>query len=108
MARPRQYSDEERHQRALAAKARWRAKNKDKLREQAQMFARVPAIAQQTRIYRRALYAAKRQALIEAGYEPRPVGRPRVQRSSDENILLQYTKPSTTSTTTDDSTTASE
>jgi hypothetical protein len=91
MARPRQLSDEERIARARAATAKWREKNKEALREKARLYASIPAVSQQLRIYRRALYAAKRQALLEAGYRPNPVGRPPTKRSFEQNILFPHT-----------------
>jgi hypothetical protein len=97
MARPRKFSDEERIARARAATAKWREQNKELLREKARMYAAIPAVSQQLRIYRKALYAAKRQALLEAGYRPNPVGRPPTTRSFEQDILFSHSiKPDTT------------
>ncbi len=95
MARPHKLSDEERLARARAATAKWREKNKEALREKARLYASIPAVSQQLRIYRRALYAAKRQALQEAGYTPNPVGRPPTKRSFEQNILFPHRKSDT-------------
>lgn len=95
MARPRKFSDEERLSRSRAATAKWREKNRELLREKARIYARIPEVSQQLRIYRKALYAAKRQALMEAGYKPNPVGRPPAKRSFEENILFPHIKPDT-------------
>lgn len=104
MARPRQFSDEERLARSRAATAKWRENNREILREKARLYASIPEVSQQLRIYRRALYAAKRQALLEAGYVPNPIGRPPTKRSFEDNILFSHTKPDTN--THDDATTA--
>jgi len=88
MARPRKLTDEERIARSKAATAKWREKNREVLRQKARVYATIPEVAQQLSIYRKALYAAKRQALLQAGYKPSPVGRPSGQRSSDGDILF--------------------
>jgi hypothetical protein len=91
MGRRRVLSDEERHERALAATRRWRQENLEIIREKARAYSSIPVVAQQLKIYRAALYAAKKRALQEAGYVPNPVGRPR-KRSSDDNIMFQQSK----------------
>jgi hypothetical protein len=85
------YSAEERHERALAATRRWRAENRETLREKARACAAIPEVARQLKIYRAALYAAKKRVLQEAGYIANPVGRPR-KRSSDDNIVFRQSK----------------
>jgi hypothetical protein len=75
----------------VAATRRWRQENQETLREKARAYASLPEVAQQLKIYRAALYAAKKRALQEAAYVPNPVGRP-PKRSSDENILFQDSK----------------
>ena len=83
MARRRELTDEERRARSRAACAKWREKNREAIRERSRVLSAIPSVVQQLRICRKALYAAKRQALVDAGYTPNPVGRPRVKRSSD-------------------------
>ena len=91
MTRPRKLTDEQRLERSRAATAKWRERNRDKLRERARLYASIPEVSLQLRIYRKALYAAKRQALLEAGFVPRPVGRP-PRQSCEENILFLHRK----------------
>jgi hypothetical protein len=88
MGRRRVFSEEERRERAVAATRRWRLENQETLREKARAYAAIPEVAQQLKIYRAALYAAKKRALQEAGYVPNPVGRP-PKRSSNDNIIFQ-------------------
>jgi hypothetical protein len=91
MGRRCEFTAEERHERAVAATRRWRQRNQQTLREKARAYAAIPEVAQQLKIYRAALYAAKKRALQEAGYVPAPVGRPR-KRSTDDNNLFQHSK----------------
>jgi hypothetical protein len=86
-----EFSAEERRARAIAATRRWRQENQQTLREKARACAAIPEVAQQLKIYRAALYAAKKRALQQAGYVPNPVGRPR-KRSSNDNIVFQNNK----------------
>ena len=83
MARRRELTDEERRERSRAACAKWREKNREAIRERSRALSAIPSVAQQLSLYRKVLYAVKKQALLDAGYTPNPVGRPRVQRSSD-------------------------
>jgi hypothetical protein len=91
VGRRRVFSDKERRERAVAATRRWRQENQETLREKARAYASIPEVAQQLKIYRAALYAAKKRVLQEAGYVPNPVGRP-PKRSFDDNILFQDSK----------------
>ena len=82
MARRRILTDEERRARSRAACAKWRETNREAIREKSRVLS-LPSVAQRLSLCRKALYAAKRQALVDAGYAPNPVGRPRVKRSPD-------------------------
>ena len=79
MARKCAIPDEERAARARLAQAKWRARNKEALRQKA-----------------RALYAAQRRALLAAGYQPNPVGRPRIHKGPPDDVecLAAFLKPS--------------
>jgi hypothetical protein len=88
MGRRHDFTAEERRERAIAANRRWRQRNQEALRDKARAYESIPEVAQQLKIYRAALYAAKKCALQQAGYVPNPVGRPR-KRSTDDNNLFQ-------------------
>ncbi len=93
MARRRELTDEERRARSRAACAKWREKNRDAIRERSRALSAIPSVVQQLSRYRRLLYAVKRQALLDAGYIPNPVGRPRVQRSPEEIVFPHKNLP---------------
>ena len=83
VARHRVLTNEERRARSRAACAKWREENREAIRERARVLSAIPSVVQRLSLCRKALYAAKRQALVDAGYSPNPVGRPRVKSSSD-------------------------
>ena len=83
MARRRVLTDEERRARSRAACAKWREANREAIRERARVLSTIPSVVQRLHLCRKALHAARRQALVDAGYAPNPVGRPRVKRPSD-------------------------
>ena len=80
-------------QRALPSRVRQveREKNREAIRERSRALSAIPSVAQQLSLYRKVLYAVKRQALLDAGYTPNPVGRPRVRRLSD-GIVFPHKK----------------
>ena len=88
MARRRELTDEERRARSRAACAKWREKNREAIRERSRALSAIPSVVQQLSLYRKVLYAVKKQALLDAGYTPNPVGRPRVRRSSEGIVFL--------------------
>ena len=79
MGRPAIYSPEERLARMRASRARWRDRNKDAVRAKEAVKRATPAYRERDRQRRKALYGAKRQALLDTGWRPRPVGRPRLR-----------------------------
>jgi len=78
MARPRVLTDEQRVVRQKASKAAWRERNKETLLTKGAAYRARPGYAERKRAYSRALYQAHRQALLDAGFVPRSVGRPRL------------------------------
>ena len=79
MGRPAIYSPEERLARIRASKARWRDRNKDTVRAKEAVKRATPAYRERDREYRKALNKTRRQALLDTGWRPRPVGRPRLR-----------------------------
>ena len=77
--RPAIYSAEERLARVRASKAKWREQNRDAVRAKEAVRRTTPAYRERDRERRKALYRAKRQALLDAGWLPRRVGRPRLR-----------------------------
>ena len=73
------YSPEERLARVRASKAKWREKNRDATRAKEAVYRALPEIKQRDREYRKALNKTRRQALLDTGWRPRPVGRPRIR-----------------------------
>ena len=99
MARRRVLTDEERRARSRAACAKWRETNREAIRERARVLSTIPSVVQRLHLCRKALYAAKRQALVDAGYAPNPVGRPRVKRSSDGILFTRKNRDGAEGTT---------
>ena len=83
MARGRVLTDEERVAHKRAANAAWRQRNREALRARRAELAALPAVQELRRQYRRALYRDTRQALLDSGFVPNPVGRPR-KRTAEE------------------------
>ena len=79
MGRPAIYSPEERLARVRASKAKWREKNRDATRAKAAEKRALPEYRERENEYHKALYRARRQALLDTGWRPRPVGRPRLR-----------------------------
>ena len=79
MGRPAIYSDEERLARVRASKAKYRERTREATRAKAAELRALPEYRERESQYRKALYKAKRQALLESGWRPRRVGRPRIR-----------------------------
>ncbi len=77
MGRYRILSDEERLAHTRASNTAWARRNIEYLRERDRL--RAPARREQ----RAAAYAARRQALLDSGWVPRPVGRPRIHPDTE-------------------------
>jgi len=77
--RPVIYSAEERLARVRASKAQWRERNRDAVRAKEAVYRALPETKQRDREYRKALNRTRRQALLDTGWRPRPVGRPRLR-----------------------------
>jgi len=78
MARPRVLTAEQRAANKKASNLAWRERNAESVRAKEAAYRARPGNAERKRTYHRALYQAQRQALLDAGFEPRPVGRPRL------------------------------
>ena len=90
MARPRMLSDEERLAHVRASKAAWRQRNREACKVKEAAYRALPGRAEQKRAYRCALYRAQRQALLDSGFVPNPVGRPRL-RTPEEAAEIHRT-----------------
>ncbi len=77
MGRFRILSDEERLAHSLASNRAWQRRNIHYLRERDRL--RAPARREQ----RHVAYVARRQALLDSGWVPRPVGRPRIHPDTE-------------------------
>ena len=77
--RPAIYSAEERLARVRASKAKWREQNRDATRAKEAVQRATPDFRERDRQRRKALYRARRQALLDTGWLPRRVGRPRLR-----------------------------
>jgi len=73
------YLPEERLARVRASKAKWREQNRDATRAKAAEKRALPEYRERENEYHKALYRARRQALLDTGWRPRPVGRPRLR-----------------------------
>jgi len=79
MGRPAIYSDEERLARVRASKAKYWERTREANRAKAAELRALPEYRERENEYRKALYRSKRQALLDSGWRPRRVGRPRIR-----------------------------
>ena len=88
MSRPRLYSSPERKERIRASKQAWVARNADKVREQHARERTAPDYREK----RRRWYLNAKQAKLDAGFRPKPRGRPRVHATEEERLAAKRHK----------------
>ena len=88
MGRIRVYSAEELMERIRASKRAWAARNRERQRALEAAYRARTGNAEAKREYVRRRYHAKRAALVEMGWVPNPVGRPRLY--SEEELRERH------------------
>ena len=85
MARPRLYSSPERKERIRASKRAWALRNTDKVRACAKRERTAPGYKEQKHKW----YLKAKQAKLDAGFCPKPRGRPRVYGTEEERLAAR-------------------